>query len=312
MSRPDFKPRDVEEWIDWHLHRRLAAFVVDRLAPTPITPNQVTLASGAVGLLAGGALYLAATGSRIWGLVAGATLLFGVVLDCADGQLARIRGEASPLGRALDGLIDAVTPTAVMLAMVALLIAEGFAPGPVWLAGSLAGASLLWHASLYDQRKNLFLHASRPDFDLGGDTVMLPTAIAELARRLAEEGRPGAALVVRIWVLWTAPQRAFLARGVEVRFPPLRDEERLAYREALGPVMRATSWLGFGTHLALLWLAAALVPLTAWGVVVAWGVMVGPLNLLALVTMGWRARRVAAYRQRLDRLRRHPSSPSGS
>ena len=76
--------------------------------------------------------------------------------------------------------------------------------------------------------------------------------------------------------------------------------------------MRATSWLGFGTHLALLWLAAALVPLTAWGVVVAWGVMVGPLNLLALVTMGWRARRVAAYRQRLDRLRRHPSSPSGS
>ena len=100
MSRPDFKPRDVEEWIDWHLHRRLAAFVVDRLAPTPITPNQVTLASGAVGLLAGGALYLAATGSRIWGLVAGATLLFGVVLDCADGQLARIRGEASPLGRA--------------------------------------------------------------------------------------------------------------------------------------------------------------------------------------------------------------------
>ena len=54
MSTPTtFKPRDIEEPLDFWVNRPLASVLVKGLAPLPITPNQVTLMSGAVGLVAG-------------------------------------------------------------------------------------------------------------------------------------------------------------------------------------------------------------------------------------------------------------------
>ncbi|MGH8866457.1 MAG: CDP-alcohol phosphatidyltransferase family protein [Actinomycetes bacterium] len=68
-----------------------------------ITPNQVTLASLAVGVVAAVAL---ATGSRP-GYVAGALLLqASFTLDCVDGQLARYSRSFSALGAWLDATFD--------------------------------------------------------------------------------------------------------------------------------------------------------------------------------------------------------------
>jgi phosphatidylglycerophosphate synthase len=68
-----------------------------------ITPNQVTVASFAVGLLAAAGF---ATGER-WGLVAGAILLqVAFTLDCVDGQLARYSRQFSDFGGWLDATFD--------------------------------------------------------------------------------------------------------------------------------------------------------------------------------------------------------------
>src|SRR5262245_6410855 len=110
-----FKARDVEELIDFYLHRRVATLLVKVLALTPITPNQVTVLSGLFAIAAGAVLATSAPERPLQPVLA-ATIFFGsIVLDCADGQLARLRKSSSFAGRALDGYTDAVSITALMV-----------------------------------------------------------------------------------------------------------------------------------------------------------------------------------------------------
>jgi phosphatidylglycerophosphate synthase len=96
------KPRDIL----WNrfVARPLAAVLLVPLARTRIAPNQVTFASLALFVLAA-ALLVLMPGHRglIWAVCV-AELSY--VLDCADGQLARLRGTSSPVGAHLDFLMD--------------------------------------------------------------------------------------------------------------------------------------------------------------------------------------------------------------
>jgi phosphatidylglycerophosphate synthase len=78
-------------------------YLVRWAARRGMTPNQVTVASLLLGIVAALAF---ATGSRA-GLVAGAALLLvAFVTDCVDGQLARYRHQYSTLGSWLDSTFD--------------------------------------------------------------------------------------------------------------------------------------------------------------------------------------------------------------
>lgn len=103
IYRSSKKKKDINWWTEW-VCRPPAAAIVYALRNTRITPNQVTFASLVVCALAG-AMFLARDG-HLW--VAGAALVFELsfVLDCADGQLARVRKRASVLGHLLDFLMD--------------------------------------------------------------------------------------------------------------------------------------------------------------------------------------------------------------
>ncbi len=99
-----------------------------------LTPNQVTLASLAVAVVAAACC---ATGTR-WGYVAGAVLLqasFG--LDCADGQLARLTGRFSEFGGWLDAMVDRLKEYAVY---AGLALGSARTGDDVWL---LAVAALV-------------------------------------------------------------------------------------------------------------------------------------------------------------------------
>ncbi len=104
------------------LTRPLAAVGVAILAKTPVTPNQVTFLSFAVALAAAG-LLLAWPGW--WGLLAGALALqASYVLDCVDGQLARLRGIGSPVGHLLDFLMDELKAFFILAAVATRLYFE--------------------------------------------------------------------------------------------------------------------------------------------------------------------------------------------
>jgi len=96
------KPKDIL----WNrfVARPLAAVLLVPLRATPITPNQITLLTLVV-FAAGAALMALAAGWRNL-IIAAAVIELSYVLDCADGQLARLKGTSSPVGAHLDFLMD--------------------------------------------------------------------------------------------------------------------------------------------------------------------------------------------------------------
>ena len=111
------KPKDIL-WNKF-VARPLAAVMIVPLARTRVTPNQVTLATLPV-FLAGAALIAFRPG---WGaLCAGVAILeLSYVLDCADGQLARLKGTSSPVGAHLDFLMDELKAFALVAAVAVRL-----------------------------------------------------------------------------------------------------------------------------------------------------------------------------------------------
>ena len=97
------KKRDINRFTQY-IARPPAAVVVYLLQNTRVTPNQVTFASAVVA--AGAAAMLILLPGHLWLIVAALVFEFSFVLDCADGQLARLKKIASPLGHLLDFLMD--------------------------------------------------------------------------------------------------------------------------------------------------------------------------------------------------------------
>ena len=93
--------------------------IVRMLYSTPITPNQITVFSFFVGLLSVGFYVSGRSDSLLWG----ALFLYGkVLLDNIDGNLARIRGTSSRLGRFLDSLTDFLVTVMVYIGISFYLV----------------------------------------------------------------------------------------------------------------------------------------------------------------------------------------------
>jgi phosphatidylglycerophosphate synthase len=102
VYRKTKKPKDIL----WNrfVARPLAAVLLVPLAKSRITPNQITFLSL---LTFVGAMAMLALQRGHLGLVAAILVLeLSYVLDCTDGQLARLKHKASPVGAHLDFLMD--------------------------------------------------------------------------------------------------------------------------------------------------------------------------------------------------------------
>ncbi len=129
----------VEEWADRRFFRPVGWWLANTLAPTGISADSVTLASLILGVAAGHFFFY----SRPW-LNAIGVALFVVsdVLDSADGQLARLRGKSTRMGRILDGLAD----TGRFVSLYAHLGARLYMAGWGWRGPLLALAAILSHS----------------------------------------------------------------------------------------------------------------------------------------------------------------------
>lgn len=84
-----------EEPAIYRLLRRVSIRLTFWLVPTGFSPNQVSLAGISLTVLAAG---LIATGEGLFVRIGAALLLACYVLDCVDGELARVRNQSSRLG----------------------------------------------------------------------------------------------------------------------------------------------------------------------------------------------------------------------
>jgi len=126
-------PRDG--YLD-RLLRRLSRPLTRLLIQTPVTPNAVTVIGIAIGVAGG--LLLGVPG--VAAVVAAIVLLeVSGVLDCSDGELARLRFAESRLGHWLDVTGDTVVHIAVLAGIARRVARAGSAPGWPLLAALLLG-----------------------------------------------------------------------------------------------------------------------------------------------------------------------------
>jgi phosphatidylglycerophosphate synthase len=102
VYRDTKKPRDIL----WNrfVARPVAAVLLVPLAKTRITPNQITFLS--LVTFVGAMVLLALSQGRHTLIYATLVLQLSYVLDCTDGQLARLKQMSSPVGAHLDFLMD--------------------------------------------------------------------------------------------------------------------------------------------------------------------------------------------------------------
>ncbi len=276
--RDVIKDPDVEEPVDLWWHRPLAFWLMVRPFRDVawVTPTRLTLLSMGLGLAGAWCCYLGGSGWPM-GYPLGAGLVLGsVVADCADGMLARARGGGSLFGMLLDGMVDLFVGLALWLA---LAIPTADRLGAWWAWPIMWGAllSIVAHAAIYDGYKNQFLRMVSPP--TSHHTVSGPPPWCA----------PGASWFERF--AGTAYERVYgaLARSAGASEPASEVDPTRA-RGIYRDVMRAARWLGLGTHMAVMYVAAALG--AWWPLAPFWAALVfflGLGNLWLLVVM-WRWR----------------------
>lgn len=124
--------------LDRWINRRGSALLSQRLARARVTPNQITMASVATGLL--GAWLL---GHDTWAATLAGLLLFqaSVILDHVDGEVARLKFAFTRLGKWLDNIGDHVVDLAVIL-FVAWRAAVGSSSEMFAALGLVAGVGV--------------------------------------------------------------------------------------------------------------------------------------------------------------------------
>jgi phosphatidylglycerophosphate synthase len=131
----------ADSFVDRVVHRRISRALTRALVRLGLTPNQVTFASLLAGVTAAWLLWNATPLSACLGVVA---YSLAVILDHADGDVARLTFQESPLGARLDVLVDGLVQALVMLA---LGVTAGRPGGwPAVVAGIAAGTGAMLSA----------------------------------------------------------------------------------------------------------------------------------------------------------------------
>jgi hypothetical protein len=112
----------VEEWVDLHFFRPLGFRLANALGPKRVSPDQVTMASLVIGLIAGHLMFYSNPTLNTVGVM---LFVLSDVLDSADGQLARMRGSSTRFGRIFDGVADNLRFINLYLHLLARLALAG-------------------------------------------------------------------------------------------------------------------------------------------------------------------------------------------
>ena len=133
----------IDTWFDRVFHRRLSRLVSLPAARWGVTPNTVTIASFVVGLVAALGFWLGTPLRAVVGLVVYAA---AVILDHADGEVARLTFTESAFGEWLDVAADTIVHALIVIAMG--LQAQRVAGDHAATLGFVAAAGVLASALL--------------------------------------------------------------------------------------------------------------------------------------------------------------------
>lgn len=138
-------------WVDRVFNRPVGRPLARWLSRTRVTPNQISVASIVLGVLAGG---LFGIGRYEWAIAGGLVFQLSAVLDCVDGDVARVVFKESPLGKWLDLVGDQVVHVSVFAGIAVGLSVAGVEAPVGWLGlAAVAGAVLSFVMVLRGMRR---------------------------------------------------------------------------------------------------------------------------------------------------------------
>jgi len=254
-------PKPIGEWPDAILFRPAASLVARALAPTRITANQVSVWAGMAGILAGAALVWPGGGS-IGRVLAAIGLLLYLVLDCADGQLARLRGPTGSLGAIIDGVFDYVSAAALHVGLLFQFLAISGSPWLTVLVVVFSGASMAWHAAVFDDRKNRHLEKVKEGY------TRFNTTSEKLGKEIEASKSGWGRMLLKLLLRYLAVQTRMEGEGRERL--PFSSEEAERYDRRHRPWVNALSVIGPTHHFliaAIALLSSCFVPEALWAYV---------------------------------------------
>lgn len=160
LYKKTLKPLEIEEIFDAYFFRVFSFILVLPLRNTKLSPNYFTLLSMISGIFAGIFFAYGDYKGLLYGVLA---LAITNILDCADGQLARLTGRSSKFGKTLDGLADIVTYISIFAGISYHLFVNGY---PIWIFvyGFVSMMFMFLHIIYFDHFKNEFVSYVHPSY----------------------------------------------------------------------------------------------------------------------------------------------------
>lgn len=152
--RSTIKLMDIEERFDIYFSRFYGLYFAKMAKWLKLTPTHVSFISLFVGVIGGAMFYfqdqtvIVATG--------GFLVILAGVLDSADGQLARMTGQSSEMGRMIDGMIDNLVFFSFYVGGTLYLLEDyGW---PILILGAATVWAHSYKATLYEFYKSEYLY----------------------------------------------------------------------------------------------------------------------------------------------------------
>jgi hypothetical protein len=238
--KSSLKSFDVEEIIDLIIFRPLSFLLVKIIYSTNITPNQISIISMFFGLLAGVIIGF----GKYEFVLAGAVLIFlSNLLDCADGQLARLKKNGTKIGRLIDGFIDYVTG---LSAFLGLGFAVSYITGDYvygWIIAFVGGFSRVLQNMFFDYYRNLYF---KYVYNKLSDINLEIVEFTEEKDRLEKnKGHLLEKFLVSLYLKYCSLQKN-TTMHVHMNISPD------IYKAKNKLLLRLWSWIGSTTHLSML------------------------------------------------------------
>ncbi|CAN5605067.1 hypothetical protein BH10BAC5_BH10BAC5_21910 [soil metagenome] len=266
--KKSLKNVEAEEMLDLFIFRPVSYAIVKVVYNTNVTPNTLSVIALLFGIAAG---IFYATGIISMAYIGAVCYFLCNTFDCADGQLARLKGNGTKLGRAVDGFVDYIASVVIY---VALMFWLGFTQGN-WtyaiIISLVAGISTAIQSFYFDYYRNLYLH------HVYGYVNDISSELKEFEEeKLNIKKRNGSfieLMLINNYLAYTSLQ----AKLMKTKFNIVASPEE--FRKVNKPILRLWSWNGSTTHIFLL-IICTFINKIEWYLIltVTWG------NLLLIVT----------------------------
>lgn len=249
------KSIDTEEFIDIYFYRPIGykwALLFKKLG---VTPNWVTIVSIFLGVTAGVLFYFEDIKLTLIGIL---LMIWANSYDSADGQLARLTGQKSELGRILDGTCGDLWFITIYASICLRLTPQDWGIW-IWILAATTGFFHSKQAAMADYYRNIHLFFLKGKSGSELDNAVQQTALFKSLSWRKEFIRK---LFLFFYKNYTASQEALTPKfqqffhAVKEKYgddipQSLKDEFRLHSK----PLMKYTNILSFNTRIIVLFIS---------------------------------------------------------